>query len=403
MIFNLIIFLLIAAVTFFHYLQGLFTATISAILAIFAAVLAVSYHEWIIERFLQGRFADYAPAIVMVAMFSVVYFALRVLFDKLVPGYVHVPVLADKVGGAAMGLIAGCFALGVLAIAAQTLPFNASIGGYSRFGLAGDIGPLGINRGQYKQMSEAMMYSPLRQTRLEQMRPDSLWIPVDDLVLGLVRRLSDGGSLAGNRTLASVHPDYLQETFGTRIGIESAAKHTLLNIGALQQARVTGVYSLASVPQKDAELPAVAKAVPLELPSTVKPEPDQLLLVVRTAIDANAADEKGEKLFRTSPSGVRLVANGKNYFPLGTLENAQTLYANRSDDYLLLPTGKGADWVFLVNRADVTAGQAATAISPGVFLEIKRLGRVDLSGKPVAADIQPDANVQVLRKADAPK
>jgi len=39
-----------------------------------------------------------------------------------------------------------------------------------------------------------------------------LLIPVDDMVLGTVYHLSDNGSLAGDKSLASVHPDYLTGT-----------------------------------------------------------------------------------------------------------------------------------------------------------------------------------------------
>ena len=45
MIFAIIILLFLGAIAFFHYIQGFFSATISAIITVFAAVSAFSYHE----------------------------------------------------------------------------------------------------------------------------------------------------------------------------------------------------------------------------------------------------------------------------------------------------------------------------------------------------------------------
>ena len=38
--------------------------------------------------------------------------------------------------------------------------------------------------------------------------PESLLLPVDDIVLGTVKHLSNGGSLAGRAPFESVHPDW---------------------------------------------------------------------------------------------------------------------------------------------------------------------------------------------------
>src|SRR5687768_10319007 len=114
--FNLFVILMaviVVAVAFFHYTQGFFTATISAILAIFAAVLAVSYHETVVETFLGGAMADSAHGAVVLVMFAVIYLILRMTFDQLIPGGLAMPALTNKIGGAAMGVVAGVFAAGV--------------------------------------------------------------------------------------------------------------------------------------------------------------------------------------------------------------------------------------------------------------------------------------------------
>ena len=124
MIFPLAILILVGVIAYFHYVEGLFSATISAICAILAAVLAFSYHEVIIFTLLKGKVANYAHAMILVTLFALGYLILRVIFDKAVPGNVRFPLYVDRVGGAVMGIIAGVFATGILAIAAQSLPFG---------------------------------------------------------------------------------------------------------------------------------------------------------------------------------------------------------------------------------------------------------------------------------------
>src|SRR3954471_3928244 len=104
MIFSVVLIILVLAVAFFHYTQGMFSAAISAILAVFAAVLAVSLHEWVVEHLLKGAMADTAHGMMLLVLFAVIYLIPRILFDKLVPGNVRVPAIVDKVGGAALGL-----------------------------------------------------------------------------------------------------------------------------------------------------------------------------------------------------------------------------------------------------------------------------------------------------------
>src|SRR3954468_4373931 len=133
MIFSVVLIVLVLAVAFFHYTQGLFSAAISAILAVFAAVLAVSLHEKVVEGVLAGRMADMAHGMTLLILFAVLYLVPRVAFDKLVPGNVRVPAIADKIGGALLGIVAGVFAAGVVALAAQEMPLGTTMWGFSRF------------------------------------------------------------------------------------------------------------------------------------------------------------------------------------------------------------------------------------------------------------------------------
>jgi hypothetical protein len=104
-----------------------------------------------------------------------------------------------------------------------------------------------------------------------------------------------------------------------------------------------------------------------------------------------------------------LFAGGKNYFPLGTLQEGHLLYSNKPDDSLFVPVkdeNRGADLVFLVSRADVldpTVDEKSKElkVARGVFLEVKRMARVDLSGQTIEGSVIASPLVSVLRKPGA--
>ncbi len=52
MIFSILMIVLVGIIGFFHYTQGLFSATISAVIAVIAAMLAMSYHEVLVTSLL---------------------------------------------------------------------------------------------------------------------------------------------------------------------------------------------------------------------------------------------------------------------------------------------------------------------------------------------------------------
>jgi hypothetical protein len=96
------------------------------------------------------------------------------------------------------------------------------------------------------------------------------------------------------------------------------------------------------------------------------------------------------------------------------MEN-HVLAANKPDDFLIIEPNKPVDFVFYVPRSDVLTGggggaksakkpggaeaeSAETAkINKGVFLEAKRMARIDLSGKEVSNSFEGEAD-GVLRK-----
>src|SRR3954470_22213085 len=104
MLFSLFVIVFVGIIAYWHYLQGFFSAAISAILAIIAALVALGYQEEVVNL-LGGKFSDQAHAMVLVALFAVTYLVLRVIFDKAIPGNVRFPVLLDRIGAPIMGII----------------------------------------------------------------------------------------------------------------------------------------------------------------------------------------------------------------------------------------------------------------------------------------------------------
>src|SRR4051812_6639235 len=122
MVLQILVILFIGGIAFFHYIQGFFSAAISAFLAILSAVVALSFQETLIQGPLAGVAPDWMPTLVLFGLFAVTYVVLRTIFDKLVPGNVRMPPLLEKVGGAVMGVVAAIFAVGICVIGLQQMP-----------------------------------------------------------------------------------------------------------------------------------------------------------------------------------------------------------------------------------------------------------------------------------------
>ena len=196
MVFGLIILVLLGAVAFYHYVQGFFSAMISAFLAVIAALVAVSFYEPVAEGMLMTQLPNQAHAVALVGLFALTYVFLRLAADKLIPGNIQVPLMADKIGAGVFGVIAGIFTTGILALAAQMLPFGPSIAGYSRYPLADrSVSSLHVP-GKY-QLQDLYAFDELQVDTLDPAKASGLFpLPVDDMVAGLATYVSDGGSVA---------------------------------------------------------------------------------------------------------------------------------------------------------------------------------------------------------------
>src|SRR4051812_31134331 len=179
MILSFVVIVFVGIIAYWHFLQGFFSAAISAVLAIIAALLALAYQEDLAALF-GGRMNDQANAISLVVIFALTYLLLRVFFDWAIPGNVRFPVLLDRIGAPIMGIIAGIFALGVLVIAAQTLPFGPSIAGYQRFPIAFDKPAIVRVPGKYADVDA--VYDEVDAEKFLGNESSGLVLPVDDMV-----------------------------------------------------------------------------------------------------------------------------------------------------------------------------------------------------------------------------
>lgn len=408
MIFSIVLLVLVGAVAFFHYTQGFFTATISAIIAVISAALALAYHETVVELLLGGRWSNTAHALALAVTFAAIYGVLRLLFDKMVPGNVRFPPIIDKVGAGAMGLVAGIFAGGIVAIVAQYMPLMPSVAGYARYAVQDrevTIPPLA----EGGRALDSKTFDELKSDKISELDPadkQGLLIPVDDIVVNTTYHLSDGGSLAGKVPMSEVHPAFLDEIFSQRLGIQTGGSR----VATKDSVRLDGLFSVPALNTRDHDYTKI-RVKPLPT-GPVKFNPNsQILLVVRLTFTRNAGDT--DNVVRFSPASVRLVANKGtgasaqrvNYHPIGTVENAQVVYLNRLDDFLFVRgADNGADLAFVVDKAGFVEGGGqgqAMKVAEGVFIEFKRMARIDLSGNDIKTGYKASEQVKVQRKKPA--
>lgn len=410
MVFCLLLLAMVGIVGFFQFVQGFFSATISAILCLIAATVALGWYEQAALLF-NAKMPEQAASISLVVIFAAAYFLPRLVIDSFVPGNVRVPFIVEKVGAGVMGLIAGLIATGIVAIAGEALPFGQTVGMYARFATADQTGEYA---GQNGVLQDTKTFDVLTGEKFDPNDPTKarVWFAMDDLTVGLANKVtSETGSLANDRPLAAVHPDLIDEYYGQRLGIQVGAKHTAVNTDQIQPVTVKDVYTPPRpVPQVDGEITTMRNGAPPP-PATVTADGDQIVLVVRMGFTGKYLADDADGIMRYSAGSFRLVTgepdNGapmQNYYPVATLDTRGTAVACRADDFLLseLSTPRTIDFVFVVDRDHVMSGDETKPpfhLPSGAFVEFKRYGVVDLSGKQVEFGPPPNSDkTPVIRK-----
>jgi len=414
MVLGTMLLVLCLAIAFFHYVQGLLTSALSAILVTFAAVLALGMHETLAKVLINLKYPEQAASVSLVALFAGCYFIPRVLLDMAVPGNVRFPVLVEKVGAGVFGLWVGLIATGIFAIAAQALPMWPTVGGYARYDVVTDRSQDGVRISGYSQGQMVKFDTETVDDNLNP-QPDNplhtghLFLHQDDLVMGLVAHESDGGALAGEVPWSSIHPDYLTELFGQRLGLQIGVKRTVSSTGV----SLVGVYATPDLPQVDGEIAAMRQSS-TTVPKTLSAGEGKVLLVVRLAFNGSEAADSADSKFRFGPGNIRLctdvsdsdTAKYQDFYPVAVLRKGQAIF-QRCDDFLIVDckAAPTIDFIFAVDaNAIETDSKKARKLHQGTFVSVKRYGIVDLSGQKLQTDIPanptPDA---IIRKPDVSK
>ena len=405
MIFSVLLIVLVVAIAYFHWVQGVLGGVVSMTLAILAGTLAVGYHEWAATALLGGKFPDMGNALMLCVIFAAVYGIGRIVFDMFIPNNVRVPLYFDRVGGLLCGLVAGIFGVGTIAIAAQSMPFDTSILGFSRYPIADDKNVTVVNTKTSRTLDAVVSGTLDIEGDDPAPKPDKeagLLLPVDSMLVDFTTMQSRSGALAGGRSFSADHPNLLRELTLARGGLQTGSKHSAINLpGGRQQVKLVSMFAPRALYQSEGEITAIrSRKLPAQLAADPT-KPGKMVLIVRVAIDRSATEADGKLRFSTGST--RLVVNGETIYPTGTMHYpGNVLLANHVDDILLAtapPSGTPTiDFAFNVNRDDVAAAGAddGLKIKPGVYLELKRLARVDLSDQPVAISVPTPPEVNAV-------
>lgn len=410
MILSVVFIAIVGVVAFFHFTQGFFSAFISAVLTLVAGAVALGLQEWVVFA-LGGKTGDFATSLALCVLFAVTYFVLRLIFDWACPGNVNFGVLPDKVGAGVMGLLAGMLVSGILALAANAMPFEPAMWGYSPWPTEGKMlvsmnsVPQWAKYGRGQDITNSLyMHDWVQDPVADESKASSLLLPVDKFAQGYISMVS-AGALEGDVKWSDRHPNYTVELSRERLGLQPNAMHTAFP-GKGKAVDVVDIFrGPPGLKQIEGDLKEYRAGSP-EAPAQLTAEKGALL-IVRVIFGGETGEKDGKVRFSTS--SFRLVAGPpgakKNYTAVATMLNGERAVAQRPDDFLIVSSGKGVDLIFDVDPDAVIAGDGnESKVQPGTFLEFKRFSWVDLSGKDVKAPgaIKADERTAdtILRRQD---
>lgn len=295
MIFNVVVLLLVLAITFLNSIYGLYSGLINVFCAIVAAAAALGFFEPATDL-LSGSLGlspTYSGPVAMVLLYCGVLIVLRLLADMLLRGNVRVPAAVDWGGGAVCGLLIGLISTGVMTLAVLMLPIGDTIMGFQRI--------------QRADSRTADGFVEFQQNRF--------WLRQDEFVAGLVSQLS-GGSLSGSAPLEAAYPDFTEwvSWTGNIVQPESltAPSRNAKNggDGFENGVRVVAFWKPAgSVKGRyRSEKPTKNNQEPPYKEMEYRPAPGQELIAARLELNPSASDQdEGTPHHRFRPTMIRLV------------------------------------------------------------------------------------------------
>ena len=292
MIFQILVFLVIVLLAAYLATQGWFSATLSFVCAVFAAILAAAWFEPLSSP-INGWRPDYGHGVIFLLTFFLAFSGLRIAADMIVPENVPLPKWLDWSGGGLMGFLAALVVAGAMVLGIEMMPVGtnlmplAGIAGFNRY-------PEGL-RGQR----------------------DGLWLNPDGFVEWIADMACGRGLGGGSKyTFEQAHPDLRQELWGYRERAGLASQFAL-------RPELFAVTGLWSVDNADAAWPAGGggKEFPADAGRAI---------VLRTEFERGLGEKISADIdenLRVSASQVRLVAtkNGsgetRQFYPVGTIDH----------------------------------------------------------------------------------
>jgi hypothetical protein len=226
------------------------------------------------------------------AIFFLSLMALRILFDQLLLGNMEFGTWSNRIGGGVLGIVTGMILVGMLAIAFQMLPWDASVLGYKPYD---------------DSLQQAKSLAPFNSDRF---------------VLGMVDLLSGpAGSMGGDKRFTQLHPDYLLELQANRNRCDLAGRCDSNG----EELTSATLYSVT--PDDKGNLPPWLADNFQPGGNTENAEQKDLTYIVRVTVSVKAKDQ--DDWYRLPATHFRLVteSNGGShfYYPVAFLTFSRNL------------------------------------------------------------------------------
>ena len=186
-----VIVVILATVSCVYLKSTLIKSFVILINAFISSTIAMAFFETL-SGLVAGYGGEWTQGAVFLFIFVIVLAILNAAGDRFAPANIHFGDFPDRAARSLVGAFAGFVIAGVILLAAAMLPIGTKWP-YERFN------------------SESISISQ------DKPKPNKLFLNADGFVAGFTSRVSRG-SMAGKKSFALVHPDFVNEIHLNRIG-----------------------------------------------------------------------------------------------------------------------------------------------------------------------------------------
>ncbi|MBN2181403.1 MAG: hypothetical protein JW715_05780 [Sedimentisphaerales bacterium] len=311
MISTIVVLLIVAGCAAFQFFKGTIARAFATIvIAVFACIVAFGFFEalagLLIKRGESGSMLSLVPwaqAIVFLLLFVLVFAVLQTAMTQLTPKKIDMGYLPEQIGRPILGAILGLIVSGVL------LTFLV-------------LAPL----------PDTYPYPRFESRSIKVDNPAKAFPNVDGLVTGLFGVISNG-SFSGQRSFATMHPDFLDQIFLNRL--EGDVSLATSNTPAIDVPRDAAVWpATETVKTRLEELNSQGQLA--RSPGKLKSGSDLMIARVgikRAALNAEQKVSAGNFTLsqlrlickRRGYDGNQLTGKGQNVYPIGYLTSANQI------------------------------------------------------------------------------